>query len=339
MDCFYAAVEMRDNPELAHKPIAVGGPADKRGVLSTCNYKAREFGLHSAMATARAQQRCPSLIVVPVNMEKYREVSRAIRKIFHQYTDKVEPLSLDEAYLDVSDCQQHDNSATRIAKAIRQKIEDTQELTASAGIASNKFLAKIASDWHKPNGQFVITPKQIDAFMTTLAVEKLFGVGKVTAKKLHQLHIKTCGDLQNWEANTLEEHFGKFGRQLSQLAFGIDHRDVEPNRQRKSVSVENTYEQDLPDLAACLHKLPKLIEQLEKRAKPHLESIKSLFVKIKFDDFTLTTVEQTHSNIDPAIFHALMQNGWQRQEKPVRLLGLGVHLHNEDSVPQQQNLF
>jgi len=183
MDCFYAAIEMRDNPRLRNKPIAVGGSAQSRGVLCTSNYLARQSGVRSAMATAYALKLCPQLIVIKPDMEKYRLISHKIRTVFEQYTDLIEPLSLDEAFLDVSDCQQHNGSATLIAQAIRQQIKDTENLTASAGIAPNKFLAKIASEWNKPDGQFVIPPQNIAAFIPTLPIEKIFGVGKVTAKK------------------------------------------------------------------------------------------------------------------------------------------------------------
>jgi DNA polymerase-4 len=197
MDCFYAAVETRDNPDLQGKPVAIGGSANKRGVLSTCNYEARTFGLHSAMLTATALQRCRQLVLLPVNMQKYRQASTQIHQIFHRYTDLIEPLSLDEAYLDVTDNTDCQGSASLLAKQIRSEIEQELRLTASAGIAPNKFLAKIASDWHKPNGQFVIPPEAIEEFMIELSVKKIPGVGKVTAEKLHKLGISTCGQLQN----------------------------------------------------------------------------------------------------------------------------------------------
>lgn len=338
MDCFYAAVEMRDNPKLANKPIAVGGDSKRRGVLCTCNYLAREYGLHSAMPTSQALRKCPDLILIPVNMKKYVAVSQKIRAIFAQYTELVEPLSLDEAYLDVSQCQQHDNSATRIARAIRREISDTLQLTASAGIAPNKFLAKIASDWHKPNGQFVITPQQIDDFMKQLPVTKIFGVGKVTAKKLHEINIQTCLDLQQWALDALSERFGKFGQQLYYLARGIDHREVNPHRQRKSVSIEHTYPEDITSLAQVLEQYPQLKDDLQKRISDYENRIKSLFIKLKFSDFKSTTVEQAYPELSDALFLELLRTGWQRKEKPVRLLGIGVHLDTEPQ-PLQTKLF
>jgi len=255
-DCFYAAVEMRDNPALKGAPIAVGGDAAHRGVIATCNYEARHFGVRSAMPTSQALQRCPHLIVIPPSMDKYREASQFITAIYRDYTDLVEPLSLDEAYLDVTDSVQHQGSGTLIAQEIRARIAQTVGITASAGVAPNKFLAKIASDWNKPDGLFVIRPKDVAEFVKTLPIAKVFGVGKVTAAKLQTLGVTTCLDLQSWSIYELENQFGKFGERLYELCRGIDQRDVCANRERKSVSVEETYTHDLPDLAACLTQLP-----------------------------------------------------------------------------------
>lgn len=214
MDCFYAAIEMRDAPHLRSLPIAVGGSPDGRGVLCTANYLAREYGVRSAMASYKALKLCPDLVIVPVDFAKYRSVAHAIRKIFYSYTDLVEPLSLDEAYLDVTDCELFDNQARLIAKAICQEIIDTQHLTASAGVAPNKFLAKVASDWRKPNGIFVIPPQKVANFVQKLPVEKIFGVGKVTQRKMQQFGIYTCQDLQALSMTQLIERFGTFGQRL-----------------------------------------------------------------------------------------------------------------------------
>jgi DNA polymerase-4 len=259
MDCFYAAIEMRDNPRLKNKPVAVGGNPEKRGVICSCNYIARKFGVHSAMATAKALRICPKLILLPVNMEKYRAASEKIHKIFRSFTDIIEPLSLDEAYLDVTDCKHFCGSATLIAKSIRDKINWQLKLTASAGVAPNKLLAKIASDWNKPNGQLVITPENIESFISSLPVKKIFGVGKVTAEKLTKLGIKTCADLQKISLHDLIKRFGNFGAQLYELCRGIDNREVKPNRIRKSLSVEETFMQDLVSQDECLAKLPNMI--------------------------------------------------------------------------------
>lgn len=325
MDCFFAAVEEREHPELSGKPLAVGGAADRRGVLATCNYEARRFGLHSAMPTRTAVQRCPELILRPVNMALYKRVSQAIFRIYQRYTELIEPLSLDEAYLDVSGT----GSATLIAKDIRKTIRKEQGLTASAGVAPNKFLAKVASDWNKPNGLFVITPDDIEDFVAGLPVKRIHGVGKVTATRLHALGIQTCGDLQAYEQGQLEEHFGRFGQQLYQYARGIDHRPVRTQTDRKSLSVERTFEHDLEGLEPCLEVLPDLLEKLllrlERLHDKRDKSIQTLFVKIKFSDFQLTTVQATASAPELALGKTLLQKGWDRARKPVRLLGIGVH--------------
>lgn len=338
MDCFYAAVEMRDDPNLRNKPVAVGGSSSRRGVLCTCNYAAREFGVHSAMPTARALQLCPDLVLLPVNMDKYKVVSKDVREIFAKYTDLVEPLSLDEAYLDVTDSEAEQNSATLIAKAIRDEIETTLQLTASAGVAPNKFLAKIASDWRKPNGIFVIRPEQVEAFVLQLPVKKIFGVGKVTQQKLHDLSIFTCADLQQWSETDLSDRFGKFGRQLYQLARGVDERPVNPHRIRKSVSVEHTYVDDIHSLDQLLTKYTELKVDLEKRSQQYQTRIKSQFIKLKFSDFQTTTVEQSSQQLSDDLFLELIKSGWARRDMPVRLLGIGFHLE-ADEAPRQEILF
>lgn len=335
-DCFYAAVEMRDDPSLRGRPLAVGGRPDQRGVVATCNYEARKFGVRSAMAMSQALQRCPDLIVLPPAMDKYRAASKQILAIYHDYTELVEPLSLDEAYLDVTDSPQCQNSATLIAQEIRARIAETVGITASAGIAPNKFLAKIASDWNKPNGQFVIRPHEVDAFVAELPVDKLFGVGKVTAMKLKKLGAFTCADLRNWSIPELQHHFGKFGGSLYGLCRGIDRRHVSPSRERKSVSVEETYVTDLPDLDACLRELDPLIELLTQRirraqAERHIHK---LFVKIRFDDFRRTTAECVSASLDPAQCRKLLETAHQRGNRPVRLLGVGVRLEDDEDILQ-----
>ncbi|MEO8402931.1 MAG: DNA polymerase IV, partial [Gammaproteobacteria bacterium] len=266
MDCFYAAIEIRDNPTLANKPVAVGGQPEERSVLCTCNYVARKFGVRSAMPSSYAKRLCPDLIILPVNMAKYREVSRIIQEIFYEYTTFVEPLSLDEAYLDVSNSNQCQGSATWIAKDILKKIFSRTKLTASAGIAPNKFLAKIASGWRKPNGLFVIQPHEIQNFVDALPVEKLYGVGKVTAEKLHQAGLKKCSDIKGFSLAELVNNFGKLGNQLYEQSRGIDNRSVEPNRIRKSLSVERTFLHDrktTDDLTGIMNELyEKLIHRI-----------------------------------------------------------------------------
>ena len=327
-DCFYASIEMRDNPDLANLPIAVGGSPNRRGVVATCNYEARKFGIHSAMASAMARKLCPDLIIIRPDMEKYREASKLIHEIFQNYTQLIEPLSLDEAFLDVSDCSQFDGSATRIAEAIRREVHDSVGITISAGIAPNKFLAKVASDWKKPDGQFVIRPEQVQAFVATLPVKKLHGVGKVTAAKMKRLNLECCEDLRLLGEEELRKYFGSFGDRLYNLSQGIDNRPVQTDRIRKSVSVENTFAEDLPSLESCLNALPDLEKQLLKRIQNLKDSyqIQKQFVKIKFHDFVGTTVEMISPTLDANNYRALCEQGFARGNKPVRLLGMGVKL-------------
>jgi DNA polymerase IV len=325
MDCFFAAIEMRDNPSLANKPVAVGGSPEGRGVLATCNYIARKYGLHSAMSSARAIQLCPKLILLPGNFDKYRQASKVIYRIFKQYTPLVEMFSLDEAFLDVTNCPFCKGSATLIAQTIKMRIKKELRLTASAGVAPNKFLAKIASEWNKPDGLFVITPTQIPEFIKTLAIEKLPGVGKVTAKKMYAFGIKTCEDLQNKPLPELIDKFGGFGESLYDLCRGIDDREIETEWTRKSLSVEETFPTDLKTPEECLTKFPELFRDLTRR----LESEDNLpihkqFIKIKFFDFKQTTAEKVVSELDVQHFIDLFQTGFKRHNKPVRLLGVGV---------------
>ena len=327
-DCFYASIEMRDNPALRGKPIAVGGSPERRGVVATCNYEAREFGIHSAMASATARRLCPDLIIIRTDMDKYRLASSQIHEIFQRYTDLIEPLSLDEAFLDVSDCDEFRGSATRIAEAIRNEVREVVGITISAGIAPNKFLAKIASDWNKPDGQFAVLPNDVDDFVAKLAVKKLHGVGKVTAAKMHRLNLRTCRDLQNFGADALTEHFGSFGERLFELSRGIDNRPVSTDRIRKSVSVENTFDTDLPDLDSSLEAMLGLLPKLELRLKrlDNHYAIKKQFVKLKFHDFVTTTVEMLSEDTNPENYHTLCEQGFARGERAVRLIGVGVRV-------------
>lgn len=326
-DCFYAAVEMRDDPSLKNLPIAIGGKSDRRGVVATCNYKARQYGVHSAMPTGQALKLCPDLVVIPGTMAKYREAAQQIRQIFYRYTDKVEPLSLDEAYLDVTDCTECQGSATLIAQEIRQVIAKEVGVTASAGIAPNKFLAKVASDLNKPDGQFVITPDNVDGFVEKLEVKRIFGVGKVTNEKMRRIGIITCGDLQQRSVIELVDKFGVFGKRLHDLSFGRDDREVNANSRRKSLSVENTFSDDLADLQACQDKLPNLLVELRSRLR-RIDSdylVTKQFIKMKFNDFTATTVErQMVKNLPIESFENLCNEAWERSDLPVRLLGIGV---------------
>ncbi|EMQ2876073.1 DNA polymerase IV [Vibrio navarrensis] len=338
MDCFYAAVEMRDNPDYRGRPLAVGGHEKQRGVLSTCNYEARKFGVRSAMPTAQALKICPSLLVVPGRMQVYVQVSRHIREIFSRYTDLIEPLSLDEAYLDVSDSTQCHGSATLIAQAIRRDIWQELQLTASAGVAPIKFLAKVASDMNKPNGQFVIPPEKVQEVVDKLPLEKIPGVGKVSLEKLHQAGLYRCEDIKNSDYRELLRHFGRLGGSLWKRSHGIDEREVVVERERKSVGVERTFSQNISSYQECWQVIEeKLYPELEKRlqkANPDKAIIKQ-GIKMKFADFQLTTIEHVHSELDLAYFRQLLQDVLQRQKgREIRLLGLSVMLKPQEQTRQ-----
>ena len=323
MDCFYAAIELRERPELRGKPVGVGGARDRRGVLTTCNYEAREFGVRSAMPTFMALQRCPKLIVIPPRFDVYRREAAVIRAILYRFTSLVEPLSLDEAYLDVT---AHPGAPGALAQVIRNLIFQKTKLTASAGIGPNKLVAKIASDLKKPNGQFEVTPNEVGEFMAGLPVRKIWGIGAVTERKLDQLGIRTCGDLQHYTRFELQHQFGKFGLELYDLCRGIDERPVEPHRERKSLSTEETFLTNLESLAACEEKLEELFGELmaELAQKETTRVITKIFVKLKFADFTRTTVERAGRVPSLGEFRSLLAEAFARTGKSVRLMGVGV---------------
>ncbi|CAI1507247.1 DNA polymerase IV [Serratia proteamaculans] len=331
MDCFFAAVEMRDDPSLRDIPLAIGGSADRRGVISTANYPARRYGVHSAMSTAMALKLCPHLKLLPGRMAAYKEASQHIREIFARYTPLIEPLSLDEAYLDVTDCSQCNGSATLIAEQIRQTISDELNLTASAGIAPIKFLAKIASELNKPNGQYVITPAQVPAFLQQLPLSKIPGVGKVTAKRLEEVGLITCADVQQYDLVLLLKRFGKFGRVLWERCQGIDLREVSPERLRKSVGVERTLAEDIHDWEDCetliVDKLYPELELRLRKVKPDLH-IARQGVKLKFQDFQQTTQEHVWPVLNKDDLINVAQQVWRerREGRGVRLVGLHVTL-------------
>jgi DNA polymerase-4 len=342
-DCFYAAVEARDDPRLRGRPLAVGGRAETRGVIATCNYEARAFGVHSAMPTARALQLCPQLILLPPDFERYREASRNILAIYRGYTTLVEPLSLDEAYLDVTGVERCRGSASLMAQEIRARIHEEVGITASAGIAPNKFIAKVASDWNKPDGQFVVRPQDVDAFVAALPVKKIFGVGKVTAARLSRLGVNTCGDLRAWSVADLTHEFGSFGASLHHLCRGVDERPVQPDRVRKSLSVETTYTPDLRDLDACRAALRVLLEDFLRRFEGARDRppVHKAFVKVRFSDFGRTTAECVSSAPDEAVWMRLLAEAHARKALPVRLLGVGVRFAEVDgeAAPAQISLF
>lgn len=330
-DCFYVAVEERDDPSLRGRPVAVGGDASSRGVIATCNYEARAYGVHSAMPTSVAQRLCPDLILLPGNMAKYREVSEQMQSIFSRFTAIIEPLSLDEAYLDVTEAPFYNGSATFMAEAIRQQVARELGITVSAGVAPNKFLAKVASDWMKPDGLFVLPPAKVEEFVAALSVARIPGVGEVMLNRLRGLGIETCGQLQAYNKVALYQQVGAIAERLFDFAQGIDERVVKTESVRKSLSVEHTYVFDLPDRQTARARLPELYEKLKRRLQT-LEShykIMSPFIKLKFCDFSATTLERGSLLPSLPVFASLLDMAYQRGQKPVRLIGIGVNLEEQ----------
>ncbi len=292
MDAFYASVEQLDHPELKGKPIAVGG-SEVRGVVSAASYEARKFGVRSAISGIQAKRLCPDLIFVRPRFDRYKEISKKIRQIFHEYTDLVEPLSLDEAYLDVTQNKKGNPSATLIAQEIRQRIFEEVGLTASAGISVNKFVAKVASDYNKPNGQKTVNPDEVEAFLEALDVKKFYGIGKVTRERMYQLGIFTGKDLKSKSIDFLEQHFGKSGKFYYYIVRGIHHSEVKPNRTTKSVAAEHTFDENLTSEIFMEQKLERIAQELEKRLKRYTISGKTVTLKIKYSDFTTQTRSKT----------------------------------------------
>ena len=327
MDAFYASVEQRDNPKLKGKPIAVGGSSE-RGVVAAASYEARKFGVRSAMPSITAARLCPELIFVRHRFEVYKKVSQQIRAIFHEYTDLVEPLSLDEAFLDVTTNKLNFPSASMIASEIRWKIHKETGLNASAGISVNKFLAKVASDINKPNGQKLVAPHEIDEFIAELPIRKFFGVGKVTAKKMHDLDIHTGADLQRYTRPELVRNFGKSGAYYFNICRGIDHRPVKADRITKSVSAENTFSENLTELEPMLTAIASISESVTQRLKKSGLKGKTVTVKVKDHEFNLTTRSRTvdefldsYEDIYSLASQLLSENP---PDEPIRLLGVGV---------------
>src|SRR5438128_4661113 len=323
MDCFYAAIEVRDRPALRGKPVGVGGARDRRGVLTTCKYEARAFGVHSAMPTFMALQRCPNLIVLPTRFDVYRREAAVVREILHRFSPLVEPLSLDEAYLDVT---AHPGAPGPLAQVIRDLIFQKTKLTSSAGIGPNKLIAKIASAMRKPNGQLEVAAAEVPGFMQDLPVREIWGIGEKTERRLEELGGKTCGELQRFSRPELVDLFGKFGLDLYDLCRGIDDRPVEPDRPRKSLSTEETFAVDLTTLEQCEEKLEELFQDLmaDFAQKESTREITKIFVKLKFNDFTRTTAER--AGLAPTLedFRSLLAEAFARTGKPVRLIGVGV---------------
>lgn len=332
MDAFYASVEQLDFPELKGKPIAVGG-SEQRGVVAAASYEARKFGVRSAISGVLAKKRCPHLIFMPPRFARYKEISKQIREIFLEYTDLVEPLALDEAFLDVTENKKGMLSATLIAQEIRQRIFEKTGLTASAGISVNKFVAKIASDYNKPNGQKTINPEEVLSFLEQLEIKKFFGVGKVTADKMYQLGIFTGSDLKAKSEEFLEAHFGKSGKHYYQIVRGIHLSPVRPNRKIKSVSTERTFEENLSSEIFIMERLKHITEDLEQRLQRHKISGKTITLKIKYSDFTQQTRSITlpyfvsHRSI--LLDHAKELLYQEKLRDSVRLIGLSVSNLND----------
>ncbi len=339
MDCFYAAVEMRDFPQYRNVPLAVGGDGP-RSVLSTCNYQARKFGVKSAMSATRAKQLCPALKIVNGRMDIYKEVSKHIREIFSRYTQIIEPLSLDEAYLDVTDVTECQGSATLIAEKIRANIYDELKLTASAGIAPNKFLAKIASDENKPNGQYVITPDKVADFVETLSLKKIPGIGPKTFEKLNRHGFITCADVRKSNVRVLSNIVGSFASSLYSKSHGVDNTEIKVSRQRKSLAIETTLPEDLNTQAECLLVIESLYDKLLTRLIPHNNrEIVKQGVKLKFSDFNQTTVEAQTNQCQQELFNSLLSKAFSRANtRNIRLVGLTIGFADEACSSQQLSL-
>ena len=331
MDSFYASVEIKERPELKFKPVAVAGSSENRGVVTTCNYIARKFGIRSAMPSVTAKRLCPEIIFLPVNMEKYRAISKETHKIYKCYTKIIEPISLDEAYLDVTDSEYCQGDPEEMARQIRQKIFEDLGITASAGISSNKFLAKIASDWNKPNGQFSIPDKDIQSFILKVNIRKIYGVGEKTEILLNKHGIQTCSDLQKLSKESLVKLLGKYGCTLYSLSRGIDNRLVEDDKISKSLSVEDTYVKDLTNYDQAANELNKLYLELKKRLSKEIHKdrlIKSCFIKVKFNNFKLITMQTSSQKTDYLVYLNLLEKTLLTNKKPIRLLGIGVQFDN-----------
>ncbi len=334
MDAFYASVEELDNPDLKGKPLAVGG-SEKRGVVSAANYEARKFGVRSAMSGFQAKKNCPHLTFVKPRFERYKEISKQIRSIFFEYTDLVEPLSLDEAYLDVTVNKKGNPSATMLATEIRQRILEKTGLNASAGISINKFVAKVASDINKPNGQKTVNPEEVIPFLEELDIRKFYGVGKVTAEKMYKLGIFTGSDLKSKSIEFLAEHFGKSGPYYYHVVRGIHNSEVKPHRIPKSVGAERTFNENLSSEVFMLERLEHIAQELERRLTKSKVAGKTITLKIKYSDFTLNTRSKTMPYFigDKDLILETAKNLLYQEElqNSVRLLGISLsNLNTED---------
>src|SRR3989442_3538276 len=344
MDAFYASVEQRDNPELRGKPVIVAWQA-KRSVVCAASYEARAFGVRSAMPAVRAERLCPGAVFVPPDFTRYRTVSHDVREIFKRHTELIEPLSLDEAYLDVTENKAGLPTATIVARTIREQIRQEQNLTASAGVAPNKFLAKIASDWRKPDGLFVIQPDDVDTFLSPLPVGRLPGVGKVTGEKLDQLGMRTVGDLRGLDLPTLDGHFGRYGVRLYELARGIDNSEVVPDRPTQSISAEDTFEQDVL-LTEMEPMIRRLAEHTWAASRKDSRIARTVVLKLKTSEFKILTRSHTPGS-PPASCEELTNIALSFRERVglspqqrFRLVGVGLsNFHDPADASAQPALF
>ena len=331
MDAFFASVEQLDNPDLKGKAIVVGSPSD-RGVIAAASYEARKFGVRSAMSSVVAKKLCPHLIFVKHNFKRYQEISKQIRDVFFEYTDLVEPLSLDEAYLDVTTNKLGIDSASLIAEEIRKKITLKTGLTASAGISINKFVAKIASDYNKPNGQKTVPPKDVLDFLEVLDIKKFYGVGKVTQKKMYSLGIYTGNDLKSKSIEYLTEHFKKSGLHYFNIVRGIHNSEVKAERTRKSIGAERTFLKNLASEIYLENKIEELAKEINRRLTKNKVAGKTITLKIKYSDFQLTTKTCLHSEFDTNVFEMMLENILEnRRGKTVRLIGVQLGLKENDN--------
>lgn len=347
MDAFFASVEQRDNPSLRNRPVAVGGNPDSRGVVAAASYEARQFGIHSAMPCSYAYRKCPQAVFVKPRFEAYREVSQQIHAIFAQYTDLIEPLSLDEAYLDVTENKENNPSATRIAQAIRKQIKEKTGLTASAGVSYNKFIAKIASDYNKPDGIKVVLPKEGEAFVAQLAIGKFYGIGRATEGKMRALDIENGAHLKKKPLDFLIQHFGKAGSFYYQIARGIDKREVNSHRIRKSLGSESTFSNDILNRDELLKHLSVLAKEVSKDLLKKNIKGKTITLKVKFSDFVQVTRSKTieHDINDYDTIYSLCKmllTKTDAGQRKVRLLGVSLssfaELDSNKKIMQQLEL-
>lgn len=341
MDAFYASVEQRDRPELRGKPVVVGGRPQSRGVVASCSYEARKFGVRSAMSCAQAARICPQAEFVRPNFTKYVEASHAIREIFLEYTDLVQPLSLDEAYLDVTVNKRGEPSASKIAREIKARIQERIQLTASAGVGPNKFIAKLASDFRKPDGLVIVPPEKVAAFVEKLPVERLWGVGPATAKRLHEAGFRTTADLRAVSAASLEQRFGSLGPFLHDLAHGIDDREVDPSRESKSIGAETTFDRDISDPDRLAVKIRELSQELADSLQKEHKPAKTITLKLRYEDFSTITRSKTlarftdDADLIAATAEKMLRENTDIATRSARLIGVSVSKLWNESEPEQ----